>query len=338
MADVGAIRAGRAFVELVTEDSKLGQGLRAAQDKLKAFGEGLKTVGKNLGMVGAAIVAPMIAGVKSFMDVAGQLRGMSARTGIGVEQLSAMGYAAKRTGVDMELLEVGIRKMERTIGQAANGSKSAQESLARLGLTVQALAGLSPDQQFKLIADRIAAIHDPTLRAAAAMDIFGRSGTSLIPMMARGAKGIEELEARARALGLTMSVEEVNAAKQYGLTMKDLSAVFQRFKDAIAAAVIPVLQSYSQALIRVTASVVQLAKEHQLLVATVFSVGTAFVALGATSWTLGLVITKLSGVFGALLIAIKAVRTASNGLVGGNGCRSGHRHRGRGARRPHGAD
>jgi hypothetical protein len=45
MANTGAIRAGRAFVELFADDSKLVRGLRRAEKKLKAFGDSVRGFG-----------------------------------------------------------------------------------------------------------------------------------------------------------------------------------------------------------------------------------------------------------------------------------------------------
>ena len=75
---------------------------------------------------------------------------MSQRTGISVETLSELGYAAQLSGVDVETLETAIKRMQKTIIGAAEGSQAAVEALAELGLTVEDLRGLSPDQQFKL--------------------------------------------------------------------------------------------------------------------------------------------------------------------------------------------
>ncbi len=41
MANTKGIRAGRAFVELFADDSRLVRGLRAAEAKIKAFGQRL---------------------------------------------------------------------------------------------------------------------------------------------------------------------------------------------------------------------------------------------------------------------------------------------------------
>ena len=60
-AGVGAIRAGRAFVELFADDSKLVGGLRRAQKKLKAFGQSIRNMGLKSTGLGAATLTPLLA-------------------------------------------------------------------------------------------------------------------------------------------------------------------------------------------------------------------------------------------------------------------------------------
>jgi len=169
-----SIRAGQAFVELFADDSKLVRGLKRASAELKAFGESVRNMGLKLVGLGSAVVAPLVASSKVFANMGDQLAKMSARTGFSVETLSELGFAAQLSGADMETLEMGVRKMQRTLVNAATGSASAQEALAILGLTIADLNKLSPEQQFKLIADRLAKIENPTLKAAMAMEILGR--------------------------------------------------------------------------------------------------------------------------------------------------------------------
>ncbi|MFB3892449.1 MAG: hypothetical protein ACE15C_10560, partial [Phycisphaerae bacterium] len=157
----------------------------------------------------------MLASTKVFSKMGDDLAKMSARTGFSVETLSELGFAADLSGASMEVLENGIRKMQRTLVDAAQGSKSAQDALAMLGLAVADLAGLSPEEQFKLIADRLAKIEDLTIKAAAAMELFGRNGTELLPMLSGGAAGIERLQEQARKLGLTISTEDAKAAERF---------------------------------------------------------------------------------------------------------------------------
>jgi len=126
----GAIRAGRAFVELFADDSKLVRGLHRAEMKLKAWGQSVRDLGLKMAAVGAAVATPLLGAAKAFASVGDTLVHVSERTGISVEALSELSFAADQCGVDMEGLETGIRKMQRTVFEAAKGSKSAQQALA----------------------------------------------------------------------------------------------------------------------------------------------------------------------------------------------------------------
>ena len=169
MANVGAIRAGRAFVELFADDSKLVRGLKAASRKLEAWGKGIRDVGLKLSAAGAAVVTPLVASAKTFAEMGSEMEHMSQRTGVPVEALSELAYAAELSGSNVELLEIGLRRMQRLLTEAALGSQTAREALAMPGLTMQNLNGLKPEEQFNLIADRISQIENPAVRAAAAI-------------------------------------------------------------------------------------------------------------------------------------------------------------------------
>lgn len=169
----GAIRAGRAFVELLTDDSKLVRGLRSAAAKLKGWGASISGFGKKLAGIGSAVAGPMIAATTTWASAGHEMALMSARTGIGVEALSQLSYAAKKCGLDNETLETGIKRMQKTLYAAANGSQEARDALAAVGLTIEDINGLPVEEKLKAIADRIAAIGSPTKRAGAAMAIFG---------------------------------------------------------------------------------------------------------------------------------------------------------------------
>lgn len=163
MADTRGIRAGRAFVELGVSD-KLSAGLKAAQKKLEAFGAGLRSIGTKMAGIGVAAVTALLATAKAFSDTGDVLDKMSLRTGVSVEALSELGFAADLSGTDLETLEAGLRNMQKSLVEAAKGSEGTTQSLGLLGLTVQDLAGMSPDQQFKLLAERTARASEQTAK------------------------------------------------------------------------------------------------------------------------------------------------------------------------------
>jgi hypothetical protein len=277
----------------------LVKGLNDAAKRLDVFGKSLQGIGTKMAMLGAGIVAPLAGAAKIFADMGSDLVDMSQRTGVSVEALSELGFAAEQSGSDLATLEVSLKKMQKMLFEAASGSQSAQQTLASLGLSIADLSKLSPDKQFKLIADRISQITDPAIRTAKAMAIFGKSGTQLLPMLHDGAKGIEELQKQAHELGLTMSTEDVQAAEAFGDRIDLLWKVLKKAAFTIGSALEPVLSSMTDATVRILGTVSDWVKNNKDLIVSVFKVALAIAAGGAAIIALGGAVTGIGAVLGA---------------------------------------
>ena len=81
MALSKGIRAGRAFVELFADDSKLVAGLNRAAARLKAFGASVSAIGMKMATLGGVALAPMLGAAKMFGSAGDDLAKMSQRTG-----------------------------------------------------------------------------------------------------------------------------------------------------------------------------------------------------------------------------------------------------------------
>jgi len=322
MVSPRGIRAGQAFVELFADDSRLVRGLKRAHAKLKAFGrsvqaigDGMRDVGLRVMGLGMAVLAPLAGAAKAFASTGDALAKMSKRTGVSVEALSELGFAAGRSGTSMEGLETGLRRMQRVIVDAATGSKEAKDALALLGLSVADLSALAPEDQFKLIADRLAAIPNPTLRAAAAMEIFGRSGTDLLPLVEKGAAGIAALQEEARRLGLTISTREARAAEAFNDVLGDLWTTVRRGVFAVGAALAPTLSDLAVRIRDLVVRATEWVKKNEGLIVSALKLAAAATAGGAALAVLGTVVSGLGGAitgFGTILGGAATVL----GLVG----------------------
>jgi len=117
------------------------------------------------------------------IEKASQIKEFSEQTGIASDQLVLLQRSFENNGLSAETLGKSINKMQKSIADAGvDGSKTA-EKLNQMGLSVNALRGLSPDQQFAAIAKQIAGIEDPALKAQAAMQLFGKQGGAMIPLL-----------------------------------------------------------------------------------------------------------------------------------------------------------
>jgi hypothetical protein len=312
-ASAGAIRAGKAFVEIFADNNPLTRGLKAAEGKLKAFGAGVAGIGRKLlsvaGLFAAGGAAGLAATAKAFGDMGGELLDLSQRTGISVEALSELGFAAEQTGADLGTIEIGIKKMQDTLVQAAAGSQSTQTAFSRLGLTVADLAGLSPDQQLEKIAEALSHVRDPALRTSIALDIFGKSGTQLLPLLSEGAAGLERYRQQANELGLVLSTEDVQAADDFGDSLATLWKQVKVGAFNIGSALLPELQQLVQTGMRVVAAIVGWVRENKELIVTVAKVALAVVAGGAALFVLGQAIAGVGAVFGLLASAGTMIAT-----------------------------
>ena len=108
MSSTQGIRAGRAFVELFTDDSKLVRGLRNAQKRIKAFGDRIRGLGLNIAGLGTAMLTPMLGAAKVFSSFGDQVAKMAKRTGLSVGTLSELRFVASQTGTEFESLEMGF--------------------------------------------------------------------------------------------------------------------------------------------------------------------------------------------------------------------------------------
>jgi len=311
MASVAGIKAGEAFVSIMSDDSDLIRGLKGIDGKLKKIGGAVSNVGKSVAVagaglagIGAAMVGPFAAGVGKFVEFGDALNKMSGRTGFTAEALSELGFAAEQSGTSLQTLEGAVGKMQRAITDAADGSTTMQETFAALGMTIEQLQGLTPDQQFQAIAAAIAQIEDPTERAARAMQVFGKSGTKLLPLIM---SDIAALRGEAEALGITLSTDDANAAAELGDAINRVGRSIKATFIQLGAAVAPPLTKALGFVVQITSAVANFAKNNKAVTATVAAIGVAFVVVGSVVGSVGVAIAALGSMIAGFASAMVAL-------------------------------
>lgn len=306
--------AGRAFVELGVSDL-LTKGLQAAQTRLEAFGAGVRAVGAGLMKVGLTGLGPAILSIRNFASAGDALDEMATRTGMAVESLSALGYAADLAGVDAGTLEGGIRKMQNAIIDAGKGNEGLQASFAALGTSAEQLAGLSPEQQFAAIADGLAGVDDPARKAALAMDILGKSGAAMLPLMAEGSEGIRQATSEAERLGLVMSGDSAKSAARLSDAMDNLWKTLTRLSQVVGEALAEDVAALATSITSVVVTVIRWVQQNAALVATVGKVFAAIAGVGAVLFGLGAAISGAAAICGGLATAIGVVGTVLGAII-----------------------
>lgn len=321
------VKAGGAYVELYATDDQLRQQLDAAAAQVKSWGKTIIQVGGGLLGAGAAITAPLIASAKAWATSGSEVQHMSDRTGVAVGALSELRYAAKLAGGDADGLEGAFRKMQKAIAGAAGGSGEAQQALAGLGLSAQSLLGMKGEDQLAAIAEAISKVGNPTLQAAAAMQIFGKTGTSMLPLLKDGAAGLAAWRKEAAGLGLSLSEEGAQGAERLQQSFERLEIVSGSVWKKLGAAVAPALSDQVDWLTRAQAALGRFLQSNSEWIQTAYSVGGALLiagkavaGLGTGVYAVGMGISglsKLLGVAGSVVTGtLGLVRTGFSATLG----------------------
>ena len=139
---------------------------------------GLKAFAVSIPLVGAALAA----GVAHAYNFGSELQDMHDRTGIAVEKLVVLTQALKDNGVEFDALVPAIKKMQVALVSVAKGGSA--KAFEQIGLHVSDLLDLDPGEQFERVGAAIAKMENPAARAAAAVELFGKSGMNMLSFFA----------------------------------------------------------------------------------------------------------------------------------------------------------
>lgn len=305
------VAAGRAYVSIYAKTNELTKALNKAKQELQDFGGGFMKIGGSIAAAGSAIVGGFGGALAYFTQVGSDLNDLSARTGISTTALAELGYAAELTGTSMDSVESGVKKMQKNLGGIGPESKKAVESLEAMGLTLDELSGLAPEDQFQMIAESIGSIDDPSRKAAAAMAIFGGSGTDLIPLM----ENIGELRDEARDLGIAPSPESVQAADMLGDAIDRVRKVVGSALFEIGGAVAPMATEIADGMLVAVKAVRNFIKENKPLIVTAAKVGAIIAAVGGAIFAVGVAFVGTGLAIGAVLSAFAGIAAAGSAVA-----------------------
>ena len=173
--------------------AKAGGGLGSFTTQLTALANPATLAIAGVAALGGAIVA-VGKGLVSLANEVERLDQLATRVGVSFEFIQVLDAAARNTGGSVEQLGGAFNRFLRTLDEARNGSKTAVEGFARLGLSAEDLRNKTPEQLFRELAGSISGIEDPAERAAISMQLFGKAGTELLPVFASLDQAADDLE------------------------------------------------------------------------------------------------------------------------------------------------
>lgn len=291
-------------VRLEAQSAQLLTELDKANRKIDRFAaQTTKTLNKWAGnLLGAFSARAMVQFGAQVLKTQGDLVDMAMVANTTVEDLSALGYAASQSGSDLETLNKGLANIGKNAAEAQKGSKGAAEAFGVLGIDVEdANGGLKDSSDLLLeVAEQFAQYEDGAAKAALAQDLFGKQGRDLIPLLNKGADGIEALTKRAEELGIVVSTEAAQAASQFNDQMDTLAKITQGVVGEALAEITPILNTFTESLFEGAAGSERLDQAARILAAGLKLLLSAGVIVGE-------IFDRIGDAVGAAAAAVVAV-------------------------------
>lgn len=234
----------------------LGQGAEGGVGKdlgeqlqMRTLDSGLESIKGALGGIGAALTVAHIAeSIREQMTLADEMDKMAQKAGTSAAALSTLSYAGQFAGVDTEKLTTSLGKLANTAAQADGGNKQLASTFQQLGINLKDQDGnlRSTDQLLLELSARFEKMPDGAEKTALAMQLFGKSGADLIPLLNTGKDGIAAMQEEARKLGLELDDNTVANSVRFNDAMTKLDGASTGLWRRLAGQLAPTLADIAE--------------------------------------------------------------------------------------------
>lgn len=199
-------------------------------------------VGK-LALAGSAAAGAVFGMAKLTAQAGDEAYAMSQKIGISVEKLTALEFAAKQSNVESGGLAVGLRFLSKNMSDASKGMGDSGQDFRKLGVNFKDGTGKlrATDEVMLDLASKFKSMPDGAKKTATAMNLFGKAGVELIPLLNEGSGGIKKMMDRAEELGLVMSTDLAKAGDEFNDSMDELMGSFTGIRNVVGSQLIPIL-------------------------------------------------------------------------------------------------
>jgi hypothetical protein len=213
---IGALR-----VSLGLDSAQFQSGADTAEKRAYRLGE---NIGKALrspidaatslkgvigGLAGALALNELAGATQRAFDYADAIADLSDRTGASTKLIQEFRYAAQLSGSGVDVADEALGKFTRTLGLAQAGGDAQIKLFRDLGVTSSDF-----DTAFRQTLDGLAKLPSVQQRNAVALQLFGKSASTLTSLLGQGSAGFNELAARANELGIVLQDDVIRNAGQ----------------------------------------------------------------------------------------------------------------------------
>lgn len=235
----------------ITARDSTAAAFASANNNLSSFASSALKASAVLSTIGAgAVVSSMAAFAKQTLEAQDELFKLSQKTGVAVESLAGLEFAAEQSGVELEKVAKATRVFRELVVEAADSSSEAAKKLSQLGLSYKDLKDLSPEKQLLALADALSKFGKED-RPIALTSVLGQKMADLIPLLSNGSGELQKLIDQGKKLN-PVTEESARKAEQFNDQMNLLSKSVSALGREMVQGLIPSFARITDEMVKVT--------------------------------------------------------------------------------------
>lgn len=238
------------FGSIMIDNAQANDSLAKTDKKASSVGstlsKGIKTAAKwGAAISGAATAAVggMVKAATSAASTADNIDKMSQKIGVSREAYQELDYIMSQNGASVDSLKSGMKTLVSVMDNTAKGTSEEATALERLGISATDADGnlRSSEEVMWEAFSALQGMENQTEKARLATELFGKSGTDLMPMLNNTSASVENLKDEAHKLGLVMSDELVDNGVSLTDTLDKAKRSISALATRLGGALMPIL-------------------------------------------------------------------------------------------------
>lgn len=249
----------------------MGLDLPPALDGMVSKLDGVSKSGAALTAVLGATVFALYKATMNTKEAAGEIDELSHKTGMSVEKIQELNYAAEFLEISAEDIGSSIAKMTKNMDTARSGTGDAAEAFKELHINIKNGNGSLKDSEtvFYQVIDALGKVKNETDKDALSMAIFGKSAMSLNNLILEGSDNIKAYAAEAQNMGYVMDKDTIDKFNDLDDAMVRWNKSIETTGNSMAMALLPMLTAMFEAFGKIPTPVLQATAVIAGIVATI---------------------------------------------------------------------
>ncbi len=217
-------------VDIATNTAKFASGMERVDRRMKNFQRSAKKMQRAAGAIFTAVASGAAArAVRQTVENTAAISELADRAGVSAERMQELQKSfADMGGVADKVTSGALRRFNRRLGLAIDGTGAAKDTFGELGVAMRDASGNIRDTE-AVLDDAIRALGDienESQRAAKASEIFGEdAGPALAAVLGQGSQALDQHIGKLREQGRIMSNETVAKSREANDAFNEMSDI-----------------------------------------------------------------------------------------------------------------